>query len=50
MHVLLVVHAASNDQPLPLPENENSLWDHDLLSLPLPYDCLPVLYRALQSL
>ena len=34
---------------LPLPENEGSLLDHDLLCLPLPYDCLPVILRALQS-
>ena len=34
---------------LPLPENAGSLLDHDLLSLPLPYDCLPVPLRALQS-
>ena len=25
---------------VPLPENEGSLLDHDLLCLPLPYDCL----------
>ena len=34
---------------LPVAECEGLLWDHDLLCMPLPYDCLPVLLRALQS-
>ena len=34
---------------LPLPENGGSLLDHDLLCLPWPYNCLPVLVIALQS-
>ena len=34
---------------LPLPVFEDSLLDHDLIYLPLPYDCLPVPLRALQS-
>ena len=34
---------------LPLPEYEGSLFDHDLLCLPLSYDCLPVPLCALQT-
>ena len=34
---------------VPLPVIEGSLLDHDLLSLPLPDDCLPVFLLALQS-
>ena len=33
----------------PLPGFEDSLLDHDLLCLPLPYDCMPVPLRASQS-
>ena len=35
--------------PFPLPVIEDSLLDHDLLCLPLPYDCVPLFLLALQS-